>query len=117
MFRGSLIMAAFSFGHHGIKDGDHLYVVRPTSPIKSASSQPLRRSDTRPWTRGLLRGGNALLMEASRLSDLAAHMQCDPTGMPEPSDRVGFQRPWRTVLDPMHRPDEPSTEPLPICWR
>jgi hypothetical protein len=118
MFRGCIVMAAFSFGHHGIRDGDHLYVVRPRSPANLASAHSFPRSGTIPWSRGLLRGGNALVMEASRLSDLASLMHSGPTRSGESSEGDAIQQHWRTVLgnDNPGNAEEPNEEPLPTCW-
>jgi hypothetical protein len=107
-------MAAFSFGHHGIADGDDLYVVRPAPRPRAAPDRPLRRG------RGLLRGGNALLIEASRLSDhagAAAEMRAGHRGFAAPPVPPRAPRPRPTALGRTRDPGGPSTDPLPAPWR
>jgi hypothetical protein len=120
IFRGSLLMAAFSFRHHGIKDGDDLYIVRPASRPRIRPDRPARRPRALQWGHGLMRGGGTLLMEASRLADLAcatSQIRSDPPSPPEPHGRARPQQPWKTVLDGPREAGGPSTEPLPVWWR
>lgn len=107
VFRGSLVMAAFSFCHHGIKDGDDLYVVRPHTEPKP----PPRSSRARAFSNGLLR-------EAARLSDLTDHGRCvRPAIVADADDRLLRTPKHRTVAPRREEPGGPSTAPLPVCWR
>jgi hypothetical protein len=120
VFRGSLVMAAFSFRHHGIKDGDDLYVVRPKSPLKTRPGLAFHEPRPRRCVPGTVHRAASLLREAARLSDLAAHRALIRRTAIESADNgeaVQARKVWETVLDGAEVPCEPSTEPLPKCWK
>jgi hypothetical protein len=111
IYRGSLLMTAFSFNHHGIKDGDDLYIARPASKHSYHPPLPIARE-------GLLRGGNTVLMEASRLSDLGratAELRASAVGRKEEGGPEAVNATGQTILGDTD-PEEPSTTPLPPCW-
>jgi hypothetical protein len=107
IFRGSLIMAAFSFRHHGIKDGDDLYVIRPKPSAKIRSSIASRND-------------KSLLREAARLSDLTKHRALiHASAIDKCDEEAEVQVPgaWETILKGVEALGEPSTEPLPTSWK
>jgi hypothetical protein len=115
VFRGSVVMAGFSFRHHGIKDGDDLYVVRPRTERKSPPTMRpgIYLSGARSF--GLVSSG--LLREAARLSDLTDHGRLIRAAMLDIADDplLHSQMP-RTVIPRSGEAGKLSTEPLPTSW-
>jgi hypothetical protein len=100
-------MAGFSFRHHGIKDGDELYVIRPNSGGSPGNQRSPRANE-------VVRGANSFLQEAARLSDLSYHGRV----IRERSEETETSRahPWETILEGAGRAGAPSTQPLPSWW-
>jgi hypothetical protein len=120
VFRGSLIMAAFSFRHHGIKDGDDLYVVRPKPSLKTRPGLTSHESRPRLCVSGTDHRAASLLREAARLSDLAEHRTLIRAAAIERADggaAVQVHRVWETVLNAAQAPHGPNTDPLPTHWK
>jgi hypothetical protein len=117
-FQGSLIMAGFSFQYHQIKDGDDLYVVRPTAGSASSPHRSNHRSSLERRAEAAARRAESLTREAARLSDLQCHSMVIWSLAIENDDFESAAAPpkWKTVFDPEKQPDGPNTEPLPVCW-
>jgi hypothetical protein len=126
IFRGSLIMAGFTFRHHGIKDGDDLYVVRPRARSTTHSDAANQRStlQRRPaleaWLYGSVHGAASLLREAGRLSDLTTRgLPIRAAAIEDAGNEtaVRISRLWKMILEEDGRSQGPRTDPLPICWK
>jgi hypothetical protein len=118
LFQGSLLLTGFSFKYHGIKEGDDLYVIRPNPSLKRHQNVGNHRSlSTKRF--GRVHNVDALLREASRLSDLTDRrlmIQTPPFGLPDEETSVQVDSDWKTILDGTADSDGPNTEPLPPCW-
>jgi hypothetical protein len=114
VYRGSLVMAGFSFRHHGIKDGDDLYVVRPRAELKSPA--PIRHGIYRSDTRAVEAFSSSLLREAARLSDLTDHGSLIRAAILA-DDPLFDSQTHRTVIPRSAKGGRPSIEPLPVSWR
>jgi hypothetical protein len=112
-YRGSLVMAGFSFRYHGVKDGDDLYVVRPRAALKSP--RPMRPGIYLSDARDVGAFSSGLLREAARLCDLTDHGRPMRPAMDDEPLRISQIH--RTVIARSEEARQPSTEPLPVSWR
>jgi hypothetical protein len=121
--RGSLVMAAFSFQHHGIKDGDDLYIVETKARTHRGCAQEIWNSPTRKLFTRESRAqysclnDRSLLRELARLCDLSDHwrpparrsVDAEPLNEQPPA-----QRPVPARIAP--KTEAPNTEALPTWW-
>jgi hypothetical protein len=98
-------MAAFTFKHHGIEDGDSVYVVRPSQHAVES-----RKSESRQGGRG------ALVREAGRLSDLSEARAELRAAAVERIEQRPLPKGDPTPTRLPERLDCVSSDPLPICW-
>jgi hypothetical protein len=73
---GSILLTGFSFMYHGVKENDHLYVIRPICPPERLSEVTTRPSFSARQLSADCElfpdfvGSSSLIREAARLSDL-----------------------------------------------
>jgi hypothetical protein len=117
--KGSVLMSAFSFQYHGIKDNDDIYLVQvkgrsraPSSP-KSAVQKLFNRelNCDRPAF-----NERSLLMQIARLCDLSGHWGPLGNRAGQAPDEQG-PKSWTTLLGDGTEPLRPNTEALPRCWK
>jgi hypothetical protein len=122
VYKGSVLMSAFSFQYHGIKDGDDIYIVQ----VKGRTRAPPGPQDTKSALQKLFTreqqtdrfvlNERSLMMELARLCDLSGHW--GPWGS-RASQTAEEQRSksWTTLLADLPRPLRPNTDALPRCWK
>jgi hypothetical protein len=121
--RGSLVMAAFSFQHHGIKDGDDLYIVEAQAKTHRPRAQQIWNSPTRKLFTRESRAGysclndRSLLRELARLCDLSDQWRT-PGRRNIDADALEAQRPAERPVPVriVPKPQAPNTEALPTSW-
>ncbi|EAY02513.1 hypothetical protein TVAG_020660 [Trichomonas vaginalis G3] len=131
MYKNALLMMSFSFQFFGIKDGDHLYVLRAKYNNKKResvdTSKILAQKQLNNRGRVVLANGSveiidkSALLECTRLLDLM-YLRDDYMS---PASRRGLELPTTDAPQsdngvkstiPAVRLTEPSTDVLPIFW-
>jgi hypothetical protein len=123
---GSILMAGFSFMYHGVKDDDHLYVIRPidrperrqTVSLGESSRDLTFRSDRRFFP--IFQRQCPIIMEAARLSDLAGIVMASHRARQDGIDstehavvpRDLIKKPM--VVCPVPSSDGPNSDALPF---
>lgn len=116
----SVLMPAFSFKYHSIKDGDHMYVIRTRMHRKGAKAQERSKASHGYWKRRIqIMNKSDKTTEASRLVDLHLNRMewyqspiFAEAAIPEQLDR-----PTSTLLIPTDpSPTAPSCEALPFTF-
>jgi hypothetical protein len=127
MFNGNILMTSFSFKFFGVKDGDHLYVLRAPRKQQKQSQKTKNLVQSLKNTYSLVKMGNdnveiidrSALRECIRLLDL---MYIRDESRPfshrraPQEEEIADQDPPKQQTVECGRPIEPSTGSLPIFW-
>lgn len=107
LHKGFLLGSQFSFGFHGVKDGDHLYILKESRLV----SHPVRFVLPKPS----LRGGGLGLDLARSIDRAFDKNEANELFRGLFSDKDSFTPNLQTFLQGEQK-DGPSTEALPMIW-
>lgn len=113
----SVLMPAFSFKYHGIKDGDHVHLIRTRLPRKGTASVNRSNASQQYWKRRIqMMTKSDAMLEAARIMDLRLNkMQwCWSPVLTEEVVQEKLERPSATILIQTETArNAPSCEALP----
>jgi hypothetical protein len=113
VFRGHVLMPAFSFQYHGITDNQHIHVVRrDTAALDSGSTRPQLRGGCGPPTH------RSLLLQVAKLADHAlADAPWEVTDKQNMESEPQYHGQIQTtVVGEVPSQSDPHCEPLPCRW-